>query len=94
MNITIEQLIKLKNPNIIDIRSIENYNHKHIPNSINIPFTNLLSNPSKYLKYSETYYIYCSSGIKSTKVCNYLSKQGYNVINVLGGYEDWILKTQ
>ena len=45
--------------NIIDIRSIEKYNNNHIEGSINIPFEKLITNPSKYLKRNEIYYIYC-----------------------------------
>ena len=78
--------------NIIDLRSIEKYNTSHINTSINIPFNILINNPSKYLKKEEKYYLYCQSGITSTKVCKLLSISGYKVINVLGGYEAWLLR--
>ncbi len=84
---------ELKNKtNIIDIRSIESYNNNHIPGSINVPFDNLISEPYKYLNIGTTYYIYCRKGISSLKACNILLRQGYKVVNVLGGYEKWILE--
>ncbi len=78
--------------NIIDIRSIEKYNDNHIPGSKNIPMLLLIKFPSKYLNKSETYYIYCQKGINSKRVCNHLNSQGYKVVNIIGGYEAWVLK--
>lgn len=77
--------------NVIDIRNKEKYNDNHIPNSINIPYEELLLQPSKYLKKEETYYIYCMQGKTSFSVCNILNKVGYNLININGGYESYIL---
>lgn len=90
-SISISELKELGNINLIDIRSIEKYNNKHILNAINIPMEQLLINPSKYLKKQEKYYIYCQKGIQSRKLCQILINSGYNVINITGGYEAWIL---
>lgn len=90
-SINVSEIEYLKNPNIIDIRSIEKYNNNHIPNSINIPLEKLLSNFSKCLNKNKKYYIYCQKGIQSKKVCQILKNSGYNVINIIGGYESWIL---
>lgn len=92
MSISIEELLKKDNINIIDIRSIEKYNDKHINGAKNIPMVLLLKDPSKYLGFDKTYYIYCQKGINSIKVCRELNKKGYKVINIIGGYEAWILK--
>ncbi len=75
--------------NIIDIRDSYLYNLSNIPTSKNIPSNYLMSNPSKYLNKDETYYIYCSVGYTSAPVCNKLSAMGYNVVNVLGGYNNY-----
>lgn len=82
---------KIGSINIIDIRSIEKYNSNHIETSINIPKELLISNPSKYLNKNEEYYLYCQYGKTSLNVCSILSKCGYKVINIMGGYETWIL---
>lgn len=90
--ISISDLLKKENLNIIDIRSIESYNNNHIPGAINIPFEKLIVNPSKYLSFGLIYYIYCQKGIKSIKTCQILQKKGYKVVNIDGGYESWILE--
>ena len=48
--------------------------------------------PDKYLNKNETYYLYCRHGITSQKVCQILTSRGYNTINVIGGYEAWLLQ--
>ncbi len=73
--------------NIIDIRENYLYRLGYIPTAKNIPINFLLLNTSTYLNKSDTYYIYCEQGTKSPKVCNKLSKDGYNVINIVGGYK-------
>lgn len=76
--------------NIIDVRKSYLYNLGSIPSSKNIPSLFLLSNPSKYLDKDSVYYIYCTQGMESLKICEKLSEQGYNVVNVLGGYHDYL----
>lgn len=92
MEITINDLLNLNHPNIIDIRSVEKYNGNHIPGSININSNLLLSNPDKYLNRNQTYYIYCQKGMTSRTIVRLLRVKGYNVFSVAGGYEAWLLK--
>ena len=92
MNISIEALLKVNQPNIIDIRSIEKFNDNHIEGAKNIPMIFLLKDPSKYIDINQTYYIYCQKGINSIKVCQNLLKKGYKIYNIIGGYESWLLK--
>lgn len=75
--------------NIIDIRSSSEYKLGHIYNCINIEMDELLLNYEKYLNKNNTYFIYCSFGNKSKKTCELLSTFGYDVINVLGGYDSF-----
>ncbi|MBP3460909.1 MAG: rhodanese-like domain-containing protein [Bacilli bacterium] len=91
-SISIRDLLNNNKHNIIDIRSIENYNNNHIPNAINIPFEKLITHPEQYLNKNIMYYIYCRSGITSKKACEILIKMGYRVTNISGGYEEWLLK--
>jgi rhodanese-related sulfurtransferase len=37
-------------------------------------------------------YLYCRSGARSTKAGKILKKKGFEVVNVLGGYQQWILE--
>ncbi len=74
---------------IIDIRDPDEYNDSHIPTSINIPNDKIMINPEYYLNKSKQYYIYCQYGKTSIKTCIYLNKVGYNVINLIGGYQKY-----
>lgn len=91
MGITIQDFLRISNPNVIDIRSVEKYNDNHIPNSINVEYSKLISNPGNYMNKTETYYVYCQKGILSKRVVNLLRSLGYNVFDILGGYESYIL---
>ena len=90
-DISVKNLKKLSNINLIDIRSVEKYNNGYINDAINIPVEQLLIKPEKYLVKYNKYYIYCQRGVQSKKICSILHRKGYNVVNVLGGYEAWIM---
>ena len=83
---------ELKNINykIIDIRDTSQYEINHIPNAINIPAQILTMEPEKYINKNETYYIYCQKGMTSLSTCKILTLKGYKIINIKGGYENWI----
>ena len=90
-SITVDDLRNLNDVDIIDIRSEEKYNDNHILDAYNIPYNKLLISPNSYLDENKTYYIYCQKGITSSKLCSLLNSKGYNLINIIGGYEAWIL---
>ena len=90
-SISVYKLKNLKNINIIDIRSIEKYNNRHIDGAINIPLEKMLVHFNKYLNKNKRYYIYCQMGVQSRKLCQILKNNGYDVVNVQGGYEAYIL---
>lgn len=91
-SIQINELLALSNPIIIDIRSSQNYNNNHIDGAINIHSQELLIHTEKYLVKDKKYFIYCQKGVTSVKVCNILYKKGYTAVNIIGGYEEWIMK--
>lgn len=92
-NISIRELAdKINTIEIIDIRSKQSYNNNHISTAINIPMETLIIDPKKYLKPNTVYYIYCQKGISSPKICQILNRMGYHTVNILGGYEEWILQ--
>ena len=91
MEISFDELFKLVNPIIIDIRSLEKYNDNHVPGAVNIDYNLLISNPYKYLDKNLSYYIYCQKGLTSRKVVDLLRRCGYNAFSIIGGYEYYIL---
>lgn len=78
------------NNNLIDIRDKYEYVLSHITSAINIPYTYLLMMPEQYLEKNKKYYLYCDSGSKSRKLCEYLNEQGYQTIDLIGGYNSYI----
>lgn len=92
-SISVEDLLThLGSLNIIDIRSIQSYNNNHIPGAINVPFESLILTPERYLIPTQTYCLYCKKGLSSKSACQILSRKGYKVMNLQGGYEEWVLK--
>ena len=88
--ITIEKIInKLNYLNIIDIRENYLFNISKIPYAKNIPMNLLLFKPNLYLNNKETYYIYCNFGVNSKNVCEELTKKGYDVVNIIGGFNQY-----
>jgi rhodanese-related sulfurtransferase len=70
---------------LIDVRTENEYNSKHVKSSINIPLFNLEKNLSK-LNNDEKYIIYCRSGYRSSVASSILMKNNIkNFINVEEG---------
>ena len=91
-SISISDLLQITSPiHLIDIRSVQSYNNNHMEGAINIPYEKLIANPREYLNPNIRYYIYCQKGLTSSKVCQILTRMGYKVTNIIGGYEEWIL---
>ncbi len=85
-SISFDELKKISNPIIIDIRDNYSYNVSHIKNSINIPYYNLLGNYSHYLNKNNMYYLYCEEGKQSNEISSRLNAFGYNTKSIIGGF--------
>lgn len=71
---------------VIDVRESFEYEAGHVPTAKNIPLSELDSRVSEIKDGS---YIICQSGARSMAACQYLTAQGKEVINVLGGTSAW-----
>ena len=89
-SINIEEVMKLNNPTIIDIREYYYYNMGHINGAISIPYYNLINNYNHYLNTYTVYYLYCETGEQSKKIVAKLSRFGYQTINIIGGYQEYL----
>ncbi|MBR7042506.1 MAG: rhodanese-like domain-containing protein [Bacilli bacterium] len=87
--ISIYELLKLPNPNIIDIRDNYSYNLGHINTAKNIPYYSLISNYSIYLNKHDTYFLYCDYGKQSMEISNRLNMFGYDTYYIKEGYLDF-----
>lgn len=74
---------------IIDVR--DNWEHqtlKKLPNSLNIPFLELISEPEKYIPSKNQLIItYCNYGNRSGQAAKILKEEGYRVLVLEGGIE-------
>ena len=90
-----ELLNKLENDEkafLLDVRTQEEYDQSHIPNSTLID----INNPKSFLEALENlnkdlnYYVYCHSGTRSVQACQIMKTFGINnVYNLLGGISEW-----
>jgi rhodanese-related sulfurtransferase len=71
--------------NLIDVRERHEFKAGHVPNAKNMPLSELLSDPEKYLSKDREYHVICHSGSRSSMTCRKLSSLGYKVVNVAGG---------
>ncbi len=90
-SISFSELEKISDSNseIIDIRDHYSYQLGSYPRAIHIPSNFLYAMPEKYLERKKRYYLFCEYGSKSKKMVQYLSRIGYDVYNVEGGYQSY-----
>ena len=84
------ELDKDKSIIVLDVRTQEEYNEGHIPNSILIPVNELENRaltelPDKKAKI----FVYCRTGMRATSACGILTGLGYENIYNLGGIISW-----
>ena len=88
--ISIKKLEQIKNPNLIDIRNIEEYDQFHLPGAIHIDEHELLASPNLFLIVHQNYYLLCERGITSVEVTKKLRQKGYRVYAVKKGYQSFL----
>ena len=90
--IELRQLLKVEKIQLLDVRTPKEIQQGSIKGAIKVNFfdKNFKEQVKEKLDKSKPIYIYCRSGNRSGKSCNLLKEEGYEVINVLGGYSKWI----
>lgn len=83
------QEAKKKQLPIVDVRETDEYARDHIPGAVNFPLSDLGSDFTKLDKNTD-YYLVCQSGGRSAMAAEFLSDQGFNVTNVMGGTGSWM----
>lgn len=76
---------------LVDVRTLEEYTQGHLKGAANIDWQDslFLENISAAYDKSAPLYIYCRSGRRSAAAGEALSKAGYEVYNLAGGYLAW-----
>ena len=88
----VERLKKDKNSYLLDVRTNEEYEDSHIPDSklLNIRDPQLFMDGIQKLDKNKNYYVYCHSGVRSAQACKIMQSFGFeNLYNLLGGISEW-----
>ncbi len=82
--------IDLKNGILVDVRTPEEFNAGHLENARNMNlFMKDFVSVANSLPKEKTLYVYCKKGGRSARAAEVLDSLGYNVVNLLGGYDAW-----
>lgn len=85
-----ELLNSEKSAVLLDVRTQQEYNEGHIPNSLLIPLDGLKESVESKIPDKEAKtLIYCRSGSRSKQAADILISKGYKNVYNLGGIIDW-----
>ena len=75
---------------ILDVRTIDEYKDKHIPDAINVPNEAIkVKEPKELPDKDQLILVYCRSGNRSKQASQKLVDMGYTNIVEFGGINDW-----
>lgn len=88
-SISMREVMNLKGLKIIDVRESEEHANGTIVGALRVPMNTIPEVMKDYSK-DQKYYIVCQSGSRSQVACQYLAKNGFDVVNVLGGMSSYL----
>ena len=80
------QLYQKELLSVLDVREVEEFESLHLEGAHNFPLSQL-ADTYEQLDKTQPYYVICKSGIRSARACQFLTEQGYEVVNVQGGMD-------
>lgn len=86
-----EKGILKENIQILDVRSMEEFQSGHIKNALLADWTNTneFNDRTQSLDKSKPIYAYCFSGARSSQAAESLKEKGFTVYNLAGGIASW-----
>ena len=94
MDKAVEMMESESNYIILDVRTFEEYNERHIPGAICVPNESIGTEPIDELpQKDQLILIYCRSGRRSKEAAEKLAAMGYSNIYEFGGILDWTGET-
>jgi rhodanese-related sulfurtransferase len=94
VNKAIEMMESESNYIILDVRTFEEYNERHIPGAICVPNESIGTEPIAELpQKDQLILVYCRSGRRSKEAAEKLAAMGYSNIYEFGGILDWTGET-
>lgn len=82
-----------KNAVVVDVRTAEEYNERHIPGAISIPLDEIDKQQFRALSPDDVILVYCRSGSRSKRAAEKLAAAGYKNVFDFGGVNDWPYET-
>lgn len=70
---------------LLDVRRSDEYAAGHIVDSVNIPVEEIETTPKKIINKNVPLFVYCRSGVRSTKATEALYEMGYTKVLNIGG---------
>ncbi|MDX2020852.1 MAG: rhodanese-like domain-containing protein [Deltaproteobacteria bacterium] len=74
---------------LVDVRSPEEYNERHIEGAVNIPVDDLPARASELGNKDQPMVLYCRSGRRADRAAKTLREAGYTKVETLGGIDNW-----
>lgn len=89
--VQLKSLLAKENIQLLDVRSPEEVKEGYIKSAkfANYFDEDFYNKAAQQLDKDKTVYLYCRSGNRSGKSAKILQEKGYDVVNVLGGYNQW-----
>ena len=79
---------------LLDVRTPQEYEQIHIPNSISLPLDSLKQEVADRIPDKDAEIIvYCLSGARSSMACSQLISMGYTNVSNMGGIRSWRYET-
>ena len=69
---------------LVDVREVDEFETLHLEGAHNLRLSQLADSYDQLDK-DRLHYVICKSGMRSARACQFLSEQGYEVVNVQGG---------
>ena len=80
------QIYQKESLSVLDVREVEEFEALHLEGARNLPLSQL-ADTYEQLDKDQLYYVICKSGMRSARACQFLTEQGYEVVNVQGGMD-------
>ena len=86
-----KELIINNNAKLVDVRTAEEYNDKHINGALLLTLGDINDEKSKEIigDFDSYVIVYCKSGVRSKEAKNKLNELGYNNVYDLGSLDNW-----
>ena len=91
------QKVLADNPDgiIVDVRTVDEYEKKHIPHALNIPLEDLRNGKFEQIPdKNQTLLLYCWTGRRAQDAAQVLVDKGYKNVYEMGGIVDWTGKLE